>query len=247
MALIDIYAEVGTTPLWGVPFTEANLARSMQKYGVERSIISSTIGNSCDFVRGNAQVARVVQANKAFVGCAVVNIHYPEISQDEMHKYLSDDGFAAVLLTGGARRRPVTLAEADDILNAYRRFVKPVYVHAFDSASLMAVNEMAKAFSGMKFVVLTMGGEEWRMATVLADRTLNLVLEVSGSFSPDKIKFAVERIGSHRIVYGSSLPYVDPSAIIGLIQDADISDVDKRNIFEDSARRLFGWKRRASE
>ncbi len=91
----------------------------------------------------------------------------------------------------------------------------------------------------MKFVLLAMGGDDWRMATVVAERTLNLVLEVSGSFSPDKIRFAVERIGSHRMVYGSGLPYVDPSVVIGLVEDADISDADKRNIFENSARRLF--------
>ena len=242
MPIIDVHAEVGTTPLWGVPFTDANLARSMQKYGVELAIVSSTVANSCDFVRGNAQVAKLLQAGKGLLGCVVVNIHYPELSQEEMHKYLGEDGFAAVLLTSGARRRAVTLAEAEEILNAYRRFAKPVYAHAFDSASLLAANEMAKTFTGMKFVLLSMGGEEWRMATVLAEKTLNLVLEVSGSFSPDKIKFAVEHIGSHRIVYGSGLPYVDPSSVIGLVEDAEVSDADKRSIFEGTARRLFGWR-----
>lgn len=243
MAIIDVHAEIGTTPLWGVPFTDVNLARSMQKYGVERSIVSSTIGNSCDFRRGNAQIARVTQANKAILGCVVVNINYPELSQKDMHSYLGDDGFSCILLTSGVRGRHVTLAEGEELLNAYRRFVKPVYLHAFNQASLLAANEIAKAFPIMKFVLLSMGGDDWRMATVLAERTLNLVLEVSGSFSPDKIKFAVERIGSHRMVYGSGLPYVDPSATIGLVEDAEISDADKRNIFENSARKLFGWQR----
>ena len=246
MAIIDCHAEIGTTPLWGVPFTEANLTRSMQKYGVERSIISSTIANSCDFERGNAHLAEVVQAGKSLLGSVVVNINYPEQSQKEMHAYLSSDSFVAMLLTSGVRGRHVTLPEAEELLNAHRRFAKPVYLHAFDSASLLAANEMAKAFPVMKFVLVSMGDQDWRMATVLAERTLNLVLEVSGSFSPDKIKFAVEHIGSHRIVYGSGLPYVDPSAVIGLVEDADISDVDKRSIFENAARRLFGWKRQTS-
>lgn len=243
MAIIDVHAEIGTTPLWGVPFTDANLARSMQKYGVERSVISSTIGNSCDFQRGNSQVFRVAQANKSMLGCVVVNINYNELSQKEMHAYLNDNSSAAILLTSGMRGRHVTLAEAEELLNAYRRFIKPVYLHTFNKESLIAANEIAKAFTNMKFVLLSMGGDDWRMAAVLAERTLNLVLEVSGSFSPDKIKFAVERIGSHRMVYGSGLPYVDPSSIIGLVEDADISDADKRNIFESSARRLFGWGR----
>jgi len=216
------------------------LTRSMQKYGVEKSIVSSTIGNSCDFQRGNAQVSKIAQTNKAILGCAVVNINYPELSQKEMHSYLAESSFAAILLSSGVRGRHVTLSEGEEILNAYRRFVKPVYLHAFNQASLLAANDIAKSFPIMKFVLISMGGEDWRMATVLAERTLNLVLEVSGSFSPDKIAFAVERIGSHRIVYGSGLPYVDPSATIGLVEDAGLSDADKRNIFENSARRLLG-------
>lgn len=243
MAIIDVHAEIGTTPLWGVAFTDANLARSMQKYGVDRSIISSTIGNSCDFRRGNAQVGKVVQSNPAMLGCAVVNINYPEQSQKDMHTYMGTDQFAALLVHSGVRGRHVTLAESEEILNAHRRFVKPVYLHTPNQEAALAANEIAKAFPIMKFVLLGMGGEDWRMATVLAERTLNLVLEVSGSSSPDKIQFATEHIGSHRIVYGSGLPYVDPSTIIGLVQDAEISDIDKRNIFEGSARRLFGWSR----
>ncbi len=239
MAITDVHAEIGTTPLWGVPFTEANLARNMQKYGVEKSIVSSTIGNSCDFRRGNAEIAGVVKSNAALAGCAVVNINYPEQSQEEMHSYLLDDSFAGIMVTSGAMGRHVTLAEAEDILNAHRRFVKPVFLHVPDTASLLAANEMAKAFTAMKFVLLAMGGDDWRMATMLAERTLNLVLEISGSFSPDKIKFGVEHIGSHRMVYGSGLPYTDPSAVIRLVQDADISDADKSNILENSAKRLL--------
>ena len=242
MAIIDIHAEIGTTPLWGVSFTDANLTRSMQKYGVERAVISSTISNSCDFKRGNAQIASVVKANKSMLGCLVVNLNYPEQSQEDMHAYLNQDAFAGLRLSSGVRGGYVMLAEAEELLNAFRRFLKPVFLYTFDKTSLLAANEIAKAFPGMKFVLLTMGGDDWRMATILAERTLNLVLEISGSFSPDKIPFAVEHIGSHRIVYGSSLPYVDPSASIALVQDADISDLDKRNILENSARKVFGWK-----
>lgn len=242
MAIADVHAQIGTTPLWGIPFSDANLARSMQKYGVERAIVSSTIANSCDFVMGNAQIARVVKANRNLSGCVVANIHYPEQSQKEMHSYLGSDSFAGLLLTCGSLCGHVTLADAQEILNAHRRFIKPVFLHVRDRAALLAANEMAKAFGAMKFVLLGMGGDDWRMATVIAEQTLNMVLEVSGSFSPDKIKFAVEHIGSHRLVFGSGLPYTDPACVIGLVEDAEISDTDKANILYSTARRLFGWQ-----
>ena len=108
MGIIDVHAEIGSTPVWGVSFTEANLARSMQKYGVQRSVISSTIGNSCDFRRGNAQIAKRVESKKAMLGCVVVNMNYPEQAQQEMHAYLTSDLYAALLLTSGIRDRHVT-------------------------------------------------------------------------------------------------------------------------------------------
>lgn len=242
MAIIDVHAELGTALLWGIAFTDVNLARSMQKYSVDKTIITSTIGNSVDFERGNDLVARVAQVNQNMLGCMTVNFNYPEVSIKEMHQYMSRKTFAAIMLSSGTRTRCVTLPEVEEILNAYRRFLKPVFIRTFDNESLLAAIEIAKSFNQMKFVFLSMGGDDWRMAAVLAEKVLNVSLEVSGNLSPDKIKFTVERVGSHRMLYGSGLPYVDPAAVKTLVEDANITDGDKRNIFENSAKRLFGWR-----
>lgn len=243
MAIIDAHAEIGTSHIWGIPFTEANIARSMQKYGVDYSIVSSTVANSVDFRKGNAQIASATQANAGLKGCIVVNLNYPELSYKEMHSYLNYDNFSGILLSSGKVGKHVSLAEAEEILNGYRRFVKPVFLKVTNADAVLAANDIAREFTGMKFILLGMGGDDWRIATVVAEKTLNLVLDISGSFSPDKIKFAVERVGSHRMVYGSGLPYTDPSCVIAMVQDADITDGDKRNIFENCARRLFGLRK----
>ena len=242
MAIIDVNAELGTALLWGIAFTDANLARSMQKYSVDKTIITSTIGNSVDFVRGNDLIARVTQTDSKILACMTVNFNYPELSIKEMHQYMLRKTFAAIMLSSGTRTRCVTLPEVEEILNAYRRFLKPVFIRTFDKESLLEAISIAKTFNQMKFVFLSMGGDDWRMAAVLAEKVLNVSLEVSGNLSPDKIKFSVDRIGSHRMLFGSGLPYVDPASIKSLIEDADITDIDKRNIFENSAKRLFGWR-----
>ena len=243
MSIIDVHAELGSTPLWGVAYTEKHLLASMQKYDVSNSVVSSTVGNTCDFVRGNAQLAKLIAAETSLLGCYIVNPNYTEHSQKEMRTYMNCDRAAAILLSSGRKDRHVTLAESEEVLNAYRRFLKPVFLHVFTKEAAIAANDIAKAFPNMKFILLSMGGEDWRIPIILAERTLNLVMEVSGSFSPDKIKFAVDRIGSHRIVYGSGMPYTDPSSVIALVEDSDIANADKRNIFDGTARRLFNMKR----
>lgn len=242
MAIIDVRVQIGTTPIWGSPFTQAHLARMMERYGIERCVVSSTIANTCDFIRGNAQVKEVLD-NSRILGCAVVNTQYPPQSIEDMRKYLSSTAFVALMLRSGTPGKPVTLDECSDILNSQRRFAKPTLIEVTDREGVLAADEIARAFPGIKFVLLSMGGNAWRTAIVVAEKTLNLVLEISGSLSPAKISLAVEAVSAHRMVYGSNMPFVDPAVTIGLVEDADISDADKRMIFEGSAKRLFGWDR----
>ncbi|MBI2843592.1 MAG: amidohydrolase family protein [Armatimonadetes bacterium] len=245
MAIIDVRVQIGTTPIWGTPFTEAHLIRMMDRYGVERCIISSTVANSCDSTRGN-EIVKGIAGKERVRGCVVVNTQYPSEAMEDMRKYLSTSAFAALRIRPGPPGRPVTLEECDEILNAHRRFGKPVFIGAWDKDCVLAADEIAKKFTGIKFVLLSMGGEDWRTALTLAQKTLNLVLEVSGSRSPDKIKWAVDAVGSHRLVYGSNMPFDDPAATIGLVEDADITDADKKMIFEGTANRLFDWDNKTS-
>lgn len=239
MAIIDVRVQIGTIPIWGTPFTEGHLVRMMEKYGVVRSIVSSTIGNTCDFVKGNAQIKEVA-GKGPILGCVVVNTQYPEQAIENMRKYLPLDGFVALLIRSGETGRMVPAEECDGILNAHRRFIKPVMIQASDRDSVLQADQMARAFPGIKFVLLSMGGDAWRTAVDVASKTLNIVLDVSGSLSPDKITSAAETIGAHRMVYGSNMPFVDPSVMIGMVEDARISDADKKMIFEGSARKIFG-------
>jgi len=239
MAIFDVRAQIGTTPLWGAPFSDAHLLRTMQKYGIEQSIVSSTLASTCDIVRGNAQIAQAIKDKPSLLGCITVNVHYPDQAIAEMRRYLLKPDFAAMQIFPGSPKRSVTLDESEDILNAYRRYRRPVLIRAENREDVLAADEIARAFPGIKVVLLSMGGDAWRNAAACAHKTLNLVLEISGSLSTDKIKHCVDLIGAHRMVYGSNLPFMDPSATIGLVEDSDISDSDKALIFQGTAARIF--------
>jgi hypothetical protein len=212
----------------------------MERYGIERCIVSATTANSCDFIRGNAQIKEIAGKGRIF-GCAVVNTQYPSESIEDMRQYMSLPSFVALMIHSGAPGRPVTLDECNDMLNAHRRFAKPVMIEAADREGVLAATEIAQKFTGIKFVLLSMGGAEWRTAVAAADKTLNLVMEISGSLSPDKISLGAATVGAHRMIYGSNLPFADPAATIGLVEDGGLSDGEKQMIFEGSAKRLFGW------
>jgi predicted TIM-barrel fold metal-dependent hydrolase len=247
MAIIDVRVQIGTTPIWGTPFTEGHLVRMMDRYGIERAVASATLANSTDFIRGNEQISSSAGKGGRIFGCVVVNTQYPLQSIENMRQYLTAPGFSALRIHSGTSGRPVTLDECDDILNAHRRFAKPVLIETVDKEGVLAAAEIAKKYNGIKFILLSMGGAAWRTAVAIADKQLNLVLDVSGTPSPDKITLGAEAVGAHRMVFGSNLPFADPTVTIGLIEDGKLSDQDKKLIFEGTAKRLLGWSQQSAE
>jgi uncharacterized protein len=242
MAIIDIRAQIGTSTVLGAQTSGPDLVRVLTKYGISGCVVSSTLANSCDFKTGNARLAEEIKKQARFLGCLVVNTSHPEESTEEMHEYLGAKNFAGVILRSGVAGRHVMLDECADILNSFRRFTtKVVFLEAKSRDAVAATREIAERFPTIKFVMMSMGGDDWPNAAAAAAKTLNIYLETSGNLNPNKIKYTYEAVGPNRLLFGSNWPYANPALSIGLIEDADISDADKKRIFETNGMRILGY------
>lgn len=56
------------------------------------------------------------------------------------------------------------------------------------------------------------------------------------------IKFAIEYFGIDHVMYGSDYPCWDPAICLKLIEEIPLSDLDKRKLFYDNARRILNLK-----
>ena len=124
-------------------------------------------------------------------------------------------------------------------LNSCRRFQKPVFLHTPNAACVETGLHFAKTYTMHKFIFLGMGGAGWRTGIAAAHQATNIYLEISGALDRAKIPAAVETLGPHRLLFGSSLPYLDPAATLGLLKDAHLSQTEHRRILYDNAYRLF--------
>ena len=242
---MDVNAQIGTLPVLGRQFSVDNLLHSMQKHQITEAIISSTVGNNIDFVYGNRVVSDIINKygdTAKLLGSVTVNCDFLEESQSEMRKYFYDDRFVALRLTAGERRKMVTLIEAEPILNSHRRFGFPVFVHAINTEEVIEIEKMAKKFDGMRFIILSMGEDSWKSAVTVAERMTNIFLEISGCTNTTKIIYAIEKLGSRRLLYGSALPYVDGSVFKSLIENSDLEPYQKSDMYYNSAKKLFEWK-----
>jgi predicted TIM-barrel fold metal-dependent hydrolase len=239
MPVFDAHAYWTDSPLSGTAANRDGLLAAMNRYGATQVGLISGLAADCDFVAGNRALAQVLDPTVGLYGYAVLSADYAEESQQEMRQWLTKSEFLGGVLFGHSGE-PVTVDDARDILNAYRRFSKPMAIYVPDADAVHAARAIAAEFPAMKFVLLGMGGDHWRTALGVAKKHLNVYLEISGSLDSDKVAHAAEALTPRKILFGSGFPLADPQAILGLVEAAPtITNADRDRIRSQNAAALF--------
>jgi hypothetical protein len=161
---------------------------------------------------------------------------------EQMRRLLPSPRFVGAALYADPRTgAPVTAADARELITAFRRFGKPLLVEASGVAAMEQIVHIAEDLAGVRIIASGMGGDEWRESLALAARAANLFVDISGALTPEKVEHAIQALhGTRKILFGSGAPQTDPAAMLGLLDDVDISDEDRNRILYGNAEKLFG-------
>ena len=239
MSIIDcqVYLEGNVLP--GVNQNAAQLSGLLQSRGIERAVVLSSRAALVDALTGNRILKATLEQTQGLYGCLVTHTNRVDASVQAVRDLLGNKSFLAVLLTATDPAEPLSPLLADEILNACRRYQKPIFMHAPNAACVEMGLQLAKTYSMHKFVFLGMGGRDWRSGIAAAQQATNIFLETSGSLDRAKIGAAIEALGPNRVIFGSGLPALDPAAALGLIKDSGLSVAEQRRITYDNAARLL--------
>lgn len=243
---VDIRMNFSRYDALGRPFGTDGVLSIMDRYGIETAILVPRLAVDSDFRLGNKELFDAVKNNDRLFAYLVVNPNYPEESIQLMRAAMSSPKFVAAAFFQGASMPWPNVDDYRDILNAYRRFAKPVFVNACHAEAVAAAEQMAREFPGIKFIFGCMGGDDWKRS-IPSHSLLNVLLETSGSFDAEKIEEAVNAFGAHRILYGSDLPFSDPASMLALIRSSDLDRSAMDRILGGNAKRLFGLEQSAPE
>ncbi|MBP6964742.1 MAG: amidohydrolase family protein [Armatimonadetes bacterium] len=236
---IDIRVNYTDTDAVGRAFGTEGLVKAMDRYKIEAAVLTSRLAVECDFRRGNEELHQVLKGDERLYGYFVANPNYPGETVEMMRERMNSPKFLAAALYFGSTKPYPNAEDFDEILNGFRRFGKPGFIHTTDQQSVDAAEEIAQAFPGIQFILGGMGGADWKRAVNAADRRVNIFLETSGSYDAEKIAYAVEKVGAHRILFGSDQPFADPAAMLALIKSSGISEESMAKIAGQNARSVF--------
>lgn len=241
---VDIHSELGAGA-W-VSADGTRLQHALQRARYDLMGVASRRALAGDIAAGNAEVKALLDTFAQGRGWVVVNPAYPERSSEEMRRYLNSAKWLGAMLHPGLCGQSLVSAASREVLNAYRRYTKPILVHTPDEPAVRELEEVAKEFSTLKFIAGAGGGDAWHSCLIAARRTTNIFLEpFTGGVHRGKIEAILEVLGAHRVLFASGYPNYNPGAALGMLLDAKINDADKQTILTTSSIRLFGLTRSA--
>jgi predicted TIM-barrel fold metal-dependent hydrolase len=239
MPKIDVHAYYAPTPFSDNMAAKDSVLATMRQFDLEAVILVSSLGAECDLLNGNKMLKQVVNVNEGIYGYVTVNADYPEQSIEQQRAYLTKPEFAGAVFAPPTGRS-LQLDEVRDITNAQRRYGKPLAFKTRNIDDINAVRSVAEAFPTIQIVLLGMGGDAWRAAVEAAKRHVNIHLDISGSFDADKISYAYSMIAARRLLFGSGLPFAEPSAYEVLIDESKVlTSNDRKRVYQQNASILF--------
>jgi len=130
------------------------------------------------------------------------------------------------------------------IMDEARSAGVPVLIHSGHPPFSLpwSIGELAENFGEVKVVMLHMGhghGVYIQSAINVAKRMPNVYLETSGMPMHSKIREAVELLGEKRVMYGSDIPFHDPSVEIGKVCASNLPRKQLERILFDNANEIL--------
>jgi len=266
--IIDMHGHVGQ--FYGCYLPSAPLDRMrhrLQRCGVRRIVCSHHSALACDVERGNALMQEVVASHPdEFLGYWVINPNYPEIVKKDLHAYGKRTGFVGLKFWPDYHLVPVNSPKYAPALEYADAQGLLVLVHTFgespfDAPDLLA--EAAQRYPRARFLIGHSGYGEWEKSVAIARDLPNVYLDLTsvfqaldfsqmpgGSLMPrvpvlsphvnGLIEYMVATAGSHKIVFGSDLPWYSQHYHAGAVLFARISDDHRHDILHRNAERLLG-------
>jgi len=245
--VIDCHGHIGPPGAFHSADTDAaGMLDTMDRLGIRTVAISACASIfSGDPAPGNDVTAEAVRSHPdRLIGYCTVNANYPADVRAELERGFGALGLTHIKLHPGTDNCAIEGAGYADIwpFADERGVVVLIHTWADSPATPAACATIAERFPNLKMLLGHAGGptgvdEAVRVARDVPNVFLDTVLSVRRL---GRVEYLVEQAGVEKVLYGSDLPFIHAAQAVGQVAYARLSEADKRAVFGENARRLFG-------
>lgn len=244
--IIDEHNHLGRWSAFYVPGggTIDQMVRRMDQVGISKICVTAHASIGPDYVYGNNLVMDALQRHPdRVVGYVTVNPNYPEDMQHELDRCFAVPGFRAIKFHPECHNQPVDCKGYESAFEEAEKRACPILIHVWGDEAVHAVDGLAPRFPHAVFIMAHMGGTDghsMEKAVDVINRHTNVYGDVALSRPTDgNIEWLVKEIGSRRLLFGTDMPFYDPSHVIARVALSEISEEEKRDVFYRNAARIM--------
>jgi len=241
MPLIDLQCHMGvTTTTRAVHPQDLSQARAYaDQFGVELLCFVSREASS-DLDGGNAHLGQAVATDPRFKGWLTLSIHQPDQSQTLARQYLTRSIWVGSRFEQESDADAVTTAGGHEVINALRRYGRPLLLTVTSPATLRAAIDAAREFHTLRFILSPQNEAITPDVVPAIKETLNIsFLPVAAFAERDVVAQAIATLGERRVLWGSDWGRYHPAAAIGMIKDSAITTMQRERIGYRNARDML--------
>ena len=238
--IIDVHAHAGP---WffstEVGSAEQNI-ELMDRYGIDRQIVSASEAVTYDMVSGNRWMADVLAAHPRLLSYLVINPNELDEAAGELERHRATGRFVGVKIHTTYPDLPLTSRATGEAFKLAARAGLPVLIHTWDDGVLGLVDVLER-HQELRIIAGHMGGPAWRTAVEAACRTDRLYLEPCCSITDrDRFRYALDRVPLTQMLFGTDSTLVDPAIALGVVLDAHLTEREYEHVMWRNAAALFG-------
>ena len=235
---MHIGAFKGDPYVWlGHDVTAEELEKLMDEYELDMSVVMAPTKDFPD----NEGLAKAIKNHSRLIGWAVVNPYGPGGGVPELERCVKELGMRGLKLQPLRHGYEVDGDAAIKVMECAERLGVPVAIHSGAQFCLpWQIGDLARKFPTVPVIMNHMGYRYYVDGAInVAMTTPNIYLDTVLVSMPGYLSMAVNKIGAHRVIYGSDYPTGHPRPMIAALQVCGISAEDEAMIMGGSLAKLL--------
>lgn len=237
--IIDVHAHWGSQVFtMEVADVRANLT-AMDRYGIDLAIVSATEAVFYDPVRGNRELAALLETTDRLYGYVTVHPRRLAEAERDLREYLPTGRFVGAKLHTHYTGSPVDSPQMRDALAMLADLDCPALVHTWDT-SVVDLGQVCLDLPRLRAIAGHMGAGGFRLAIEAARACDRLYLEPCWSHAPaGRIAEVVAAVDNRQLLFGTDATLIDPAAAFGAVAAAGVTGETAERIAWRNATSLF--------
>ncbi len=235
---VDSNAIFGPWPLVRADMSIERLVIALKNHNVGTALVISTVGMLHSHGDGNAETLRACAGQLTMLPVATI----------DPRGYFGPPGIVANLVEQGFKmfrffpllqEWELDHAAFSDVVDELEPAGLPVMLQARGTGSPTALSRTLGSHK-TNFILEGISFENMAEAVSVMRKHDNVLVDTRELRVPGALRFLVDQVGAHRVVFGSACLRSSLAAAQGYVMDAEISDDNKAAIFGGNIRRLLG-------